>query len=84
MGTRSGDVDPGALLYLLQQGKMSPQDLSDDLNKRSGLLGVSGSSEDMRDLLDKSPSDRTPPKPSSFSAIAPRNISVLRRGSRRP
>ena len=57
MGTRSGDVDPGALLYLLQQGKMSPQDLSDDLNKRSGLLGVSGSSEDMRDLLDKSPND---------------------------
>ena len=57
MGTRSGDVDPGALLYMLERGKMSPKELSEHLNKRSGLLGVSGSSEDMRDLLDKSPSD---------------------------
>jgi acetate kinase len=55
MGTRSGDVDPGALIYLLQQGKMSPGELGEHLNKRSGLLGVSGSSEDMRDLLEKSP-----------------------------
>jgi acetate kinase len=57
MGTRSGDVDPGALIYLLQQGKMSPGELGEHLNKRSGLLGVSGSSEDMRDLLEKSPGD---------------------------
>jgi acetate kinase len=57
MGTRSGDVDPGALIYLLEQGKMSPQELGEHLNKRSGLLGVSGSSEDMRDLLEKSPND---------------------------
>jgi acetate kinase len=57
MGTRSGDVDPGALIYLLQQGKMSPGELGEHLNKRSGLLGVSGSSEDMRDLLEKSPDD---------------------------
>jgi acetate kinase len=57
MGTRSGDVDPGALIYLLEQGKMSPEDLSKALNKGSGLLGISGSSEDMRDLLDKSPGD---------------------------
>ena len=57
MGTRSGDVDPGALIYLLQQGKTSPGELGEHLNKRSGLLGVSGSSEDMRDLLEKSPDD---------------------------
>src|ERR1700690_414569 len=57
MGTRSGDVDPGALIYLLEQGKMSTEDLSKALNKGSGLLGISGSSEDMRDLLDKSPGD---------------------------
>ncbi|MGD0965084.1 MAG: acetate/propionate family kinase [Candidatus Acidiferrales bacterium] len=57
MGTRSGDVDPGALLYLLEQRKMSHEELSDQLNRRSGLLGVSGSSEDMRDLLGKSPND---------------------------
>jgi acetate kinase len=53
MGTRSGDVDPGALLYLLGAGKMSPQELGTQLNKQSGLLGVSASSADMRDLLEK-------------------------------
>ena len=53
MGTRSGDVDPGALIYLLGAGKMSPQELDTQLNKQSGLLGVSGSSADMRDLLEK-------------------------------
>jgi acetate kinase len=57
MGTRSGDVDPGALLYLLQHGKMAAADLDECLNKHSGLLGVSGSSEDMRDLLEKSSRD---------------------------
>jgi acetate kinase len=57
MGTRSGDVDPGALLYLLEQGTMSPSELGADLNKHSGLLGVSGSTDDMRDLLDRAPRD---------------------------
>ena len=51
MGTRCGDIDPGAVLYLLEQGKISPQELSAQLNKQSGLLGVSGTSADMRDLL---------------------------------
>jgi acetate kinase len=58
MGTRSGDVDPGAIFYLLNQGKMSPAEVNDCLNKQSGLLGVSGSSEDMRDLLEKSSDDQ--------------------------
>jgi acetate kinase len=57
MGTRSGDLDPGALLYLLERRGMSLSELDVDLNKRSGLLGVSGSSSDMRDLLDKAPTD---------------------------
>jgi acetate kinase len=57
MGTRSGDVDPGALLYLLERERMSPQELRLQLNKQSGLLGVSGSSEDMRDLLERYPKD---------------------------
>ncbi len=57
MGTRSGDVDPGALVYLLDQARMSPEEISELLNKQSGLLGVSGSSGDMRDLLKKSPGD---------------------------
>jgi acetate kinase len=57
MGTRSGDVDPGALIYFLEQGKMSPDELNSHLNRKSGLLGVSGSSADMRDLVEKAPND---------------------------
>jgi acetate kinase len=57
MATRSGDVDPGALLYLLEQQKMSAKELSTLLNKESGLLGVSASSGDMRELLEKSAGD---------------------------
>src|SRR5271154_4629358 len=57
MATRSGDVDPGILLYLLEQEKMSAKDLSKLLNKESGLLGVSVSSGDMRELLEKRAGD---------------------------
>jgi acetate kinase len=51
MGTRSGDLDPGVLLYLLQIRGLSPAALNDLINKQSGLLGVSGIGPDMRDLL---------------------------------
>jgi acetate kinase len=51
MGTRCGSIDPGVLLYLLDQENMSASELSDLLYKRSGLLGISGISSDMRDLL---------------------------------
>jgi len=51
MGTRSGSIDPGVLLYLLDQEKMTVGELSDLLYKQSGLLGISGISSDMRDLL---------------------------------
>lgn len=57
MGARSGDVDPGALFYLLDQGKMTSASLYDCLNKQSGILGISESSGDMRDLLEKAPHD---------------------------
>ncbi|HWK43781.1 MAG TPA: acetate/propionate family kinase [Stellaceae bacterium] len=50
MGTRSGALDPGVLLYLLQAKGLSPADLEDLLYHRSGLLGVSGISGDMRAL----------------------------------
>lgn len=50
MGTRSGDVDPGLLLYLLREQKMTPEELDDLLNKQSGLFGVSGVGSDVRDL----------------------------------
>lgn len=53
MGTRPGDVDPGALLYLLNRFGSDVSRLDTLLNKKSGLLGLSGSSNDMRDLLDK-------------------------------
>jgi acetate kinase len=52
MGTRSGAIDPGVLLYLLQHDGLSPDALADLLYHRSGLLGVSGLSSDMRALLE--------------------------------
>jgi acetate kinase len=50
MGTRSGDVDPGLLIYLLQSDGMAPAALDTVLNEMSGLSGVSGRSSDVRDL----------------------------------
>jgi acetate kinase len=51
MGTRSGSVDPGILTYLMRQNQVSGEQIDDILNKRSGLLGVSGVSGDMREIL---------------------------------
>jgi acetate kinase len=51
MGTRCGSIDPGVILYLQQQKGMSPEDVQHLLYEQSGLLGASGVSGDMRDLL---------------------------------
>jgi acetate kinase len=51
MGTRSGSVDPGILTYLIRQKGTSAHRLDEILNKESGLLGVSGISGDMREIL---------------------------------
>jgi acetate kinase len=51
MGTRPGNMDPGIVLYLLQQEGMSARQIEDLLYKRSGLLGLSGIGNDMRVLL---------------------------------
>jgi acetate kinase len=51
MGTRSGQLDPGVILYLLEEKKFTPAQVSDLIYKQSGLLGLSGVSSDMRDLL---------------------------------
>jgi acetate kinase len=51
MGTRSGSVDPGILTYLMRQKGISGQQLDEILNKQSGLLGVSGISGDLREIL---------------------------------
>lgn len=53
MGTRSGDLDPGIVLYLLNHKKMSVENVGSALNGRAGLLGLSGISGDMRDLTEK-------------------------------
>lgn len=50
MGTRCGDLDAGALLYIAENENMSLKDLNTFINKKSGLLGVSGKSVDMRDI----------------------------------
>jgi acetate kinase len=51
MGTRSGSVDPGILTFLMRQGQLDGQDIDKVLNQKSGLLGISGLSSDMRDIL---------------------------------
>ncbi|MDD8022701.1 MAG: acetate/propionate family kinase [Paracoccaceae bacterium] len=50
MGTRTGQLDPGVLLYLMDQEGMSSHEITDLLYKKSGLLGMSGVSNDMRTL----------------------------------
>ena len=54
MGTRSGAIDPGVLLYLMDEKGMGSAELTRLLYKESGLLGVSGISQDMRTLLESS------------------------------
>jgi acetate kinase len=51
MGTRCGALDPGVVLYMMQALHMTPEEVSDLLYNRSGLLGVSGISNDMQVLL---------------------------------
>jgi len=51
MGTRSGSVDPGILTYLIHHEHFQARDIDGVLNKESGLLGISGISSDMRDIL---------------------------------
>ncbi|HOP03739.1 MAG TPA: acetate kinase [Tenuifilaceae bacterium] len=50
MGTRCGNIDPGVLLYIAERENLNFKGISDLINKRSGVAGVSGLSSDMRDL----------------------------------
>lgn len=50
MGTRAGDLDLGALLFIAEKEDLTIKDTNDTINKRSGLVGVSGISSDMRDI----------------------------------
>jgi acetate kinase len=53
MSTRTGDLDPGVILFLLLRDRMSPGEIKEMVNLRSGLLGISGISDDMQVLLAK-------------------------------
>ncbi len=53
MGTRSGDIDPSIIPYIMEQEGKNASEVIDDLNKRSGLYGMSEYSSDMRDVLKK-------------------------------
>ncbi len=50
MGSRSGDIDPSAVTYLMDKLGLQPQEMADFLNKESGVLGITGISSDMRDV----------------------------------
>ena len=52
MGTRPGDLDPGAAWFMMRAEKMTPQQFNHLINHESGLLGISETSSDMRDLLE--------------------------------
>jgi acetate kinase len=62
MGTRSGSVDPGILTYLMRQRQLSGQQIDEILNQKSGLLGISGTSSDMREVLAASKNGNEPAK----------------------
>ncbi len=57
MSTRSGDLDPGVLIYLLKDKGMDITAVNRLVNKEAGLIGVSGTSSDMKDLLDSERKD---------------------------
>jgi acetate kinase len=50
MGTRCGDVDPAVIPFIMEKEGLAPQEMNDILYKKSGLLGISGVSSDMRDI----------------------------------
>jgi acetate kinase len=50
MGTRCGTIDPSVVTYIMEKENMTPYEMEDELNKRSGLIGVSGISSDSRDV----------------------------------
>ncbi len=57
MGTRPGDLDPGLLVYLMRVEKMTPDQMDEFISHHCGLIGVSGTSSDMRDLIVRRASD---------------------------
>ena len=57
MGTRPGDLDPGLLVYMMRVQRMAPEQMDDFISRRCGLIGLSQTTADMRDLLARRPTD---------------------------
>ena len=57
MGTRAGDIDPAIITFLMQQLSLSSEEVMDLVNKKSGVLGISGLSSDFRDIWDAAESN---------------------------
>jgi acetate kinase len=57
MGTRPGDLDPGLLVYLTRAEKKTPEQMETFLSRECGLIGVSETTADMRDLVARKPTD---------------------------
>jgi acetate kinase len=57
MGTRTGDLDPGVAWFMMRDGHLTPEQFNAIINHECGLLGVSGTSSDMRDLLQREADD---------------------------
>jgi acetate kinase len=70
MGTRSGDLDPGVLLYLLRNAKLSADELEALLNHRSGLFALSGGESDVKTLEDRAGSNNNDNKNDREAALA--------------
>src|SRR3546814_20971145 len=70
MGTRCGAIDPGVLIYLLREKRMDVAGLEKLLYHESGLLGLSGISADMRNLLERDGPEAAPAVEVFFSSVA--------------
>jgi acetate kinase len=78
MGTRPGDLDPGVLLYLMQEKRYDPQRLAALLTDASGLLGISASTSDMKTLLERRDTDpRAAEAVAMFCTSARKHIGAL-------
>ena len=76
MGTRSGDLDPGVLIYLMREKKFDASMLEDLVDHRSGLVGISGVGSDMRNLHEAAASNAAPSNADARLAIQMFCISV--------
>ncbi len=57
MGTRTGDLDPGVAWFLMKSEKLNPEQFNDLINHQSGLIGISETSSDMQDLIERQKKD---------------------------